>query len=206
MDSQVSAQSSGFLCDNFAQIPKWYVAYTYPRHEKSVAEQLCQKSVESFLPTYAKTSRWKDRRVRLELPLFPSYVFTRIAACERAKVLAVPSVIRILSSRGVPEPVNESEIDAIRMCVGRGAAFEPHRFIAIGERVRVREGPFEGLVGIVQRHDNQCKLVVSLGLIHRSVALKIDADLVEPVWPRRLPVSAHPQIGPQDIQSFGTDS
>src|SRR5271169_2173392 len=87
-----------------ADVSRWYVAYTYPRHEKSVADQLAHKSVEIFLPTCTKTSRWKDRQVKIVLPLFPGYVFARIPANERLKVVSTPSVIRILSFKGVPAP------------------------------------------------------------------------------------------------------
>ena len=179
-----------FPSDTVVQAPHWYVAYTYPHHEKAVADQLSQRSVETFLPTFTKTSRWKDRRVSLDLPLFAGYVFTRIPACERIRVLAIPSVIRILSFRGVPVPVSDAEIDAVRMCIGRGAKLEPHHFMAVGDRVRVKEGVFEGLEGVVVRYNNSCKLVVSIGLIHQSVALEIDADSLEHVRPLCVPAAA----------------
>lgn len=162
----------------------WYAIYTYPRHEKTVTEQLEWKSVEVFLPTLETESRWKDRKVRIRAPLFPGYVFTRIHPNERTKVLATPSVIRILSFNGMPAPVPDAEIDAVRLCLDRGAALEKHSFLKVGERVRVTHGAFEGLKGIVIRHKNQCKLVVSIDLIHQSVALEINADLLEPLQAR----------------------
>ena len=116
----------------------WYVAYTYPRHEKSVAEQLSRRSVEIFLPTFTKTSSWKDRRVSLDVPLFAGYVFARISAGDKLKVLTIPSVIRILSFGGVLVPVSDTEIDALRLCMGGGAKLQPHRFITVGDRVRVK--------------------------------------------------------------------
>ena len=203
MDFQVAPPSVCFASSVSEQIPHWYVAYTYPRHEKAVADQLSRKSVETFLPTFYKSSRWKDRRVTLDLPLFAGYVFTRISACERARVLAVPSVIRILSFRGVPAPVSDAEIDAIRLCIGRGAILEPHQFIAVGDRVRVKEGAFEGLEGIVVRYKNSCKLVVSIGLIHQSVALEIEANLLEQIRPTHIPVSAHASSGFRSVQKLG---
>lgn len=158
---------------------RWYVAYTYPRHEKAVSDQVQLRSVETFLPTYTVKSRWKDRRVLLELPLFAGYVFTRITARERIKVLSVPSVIRILSYRGMPVPIDDAEIDAMRACVANGAKFSPHPYIAVGDRVRVRDGAFEGLEGVVIRESNQCKLVVSLSLIHQSVSLEVEPGCLE---------------------------
>ena len=161
----------------------WYVAYTYPRHEKAVAEQLQLRLVETFLPTYKHTSTWKDRRVKLDLPLFAGYVFTRLPVRDRLKVISVPGVIRMLSYRGMPVAVSDAEIDAIRRCVESGAKLEPHAYIALGDRVRVREGTFEGLNGIVVRENNKCKLIVSIDLIHQSVSLEIDPAFLELVNP-----------------------
>ena len=166
-----------------AEIPRWYVAYTYPRHEKAVAEQLEHKSVETFLPTFAQTSQWKDRKVKLEVPLFPGYVFARIAVRERVKVLSVPSVVRMLSHRGTLAPVSDEEIDTIRLCIKEKANLRPHPFLAIGDLVRVRGGVFEGVQGIVVRYNNGCKLVVSIALIQQSVSMEIDAHLLERVGP-----------------------
>jgi len=159
--------------------PHWYVAYTYPRHEKTVADLLAQKSIDIFLPTFTKISQWKDRRVSLELPLFAGYVFVYMHLDERTKVLSLPSVIRLLSHRGVPVPVSDQEIDAVRFCIQKGAKLQKHTFITVGDRVKVRDGAFKGLEGIVTRSNNRCRLVVSIALIHQSVALEIDADLLE---------------------------
>lgn len=200
MDFQVRPLSLPFPSDTVVHTPHWYVAYTYPRHEKAVADQLSQRSVETFLPTFTKTSRWKDRRVSLDLPLFAGYVFTRISADERIRILAIPSVIRILSFRGVPVPVNDAEIDAVRLCMGRGAKLQPHRFIAVGDRVRVREGVFEGLEGVVVHYNNSCKLVVSIGLIHQSVALEIEAGCLEHVGPPVAGASAHDSRSARPVQ------
>lgn len=166
--------------------PLWYVAYTYPRHEKAVSEQLQLRLVETFLPTYKHTSTWKDRRVKLDLPLFAGYVFTRVPARDRLKVMSVPGVIRMLSYRGRPLPVSDAEIDAIRMCFRSGAKLEPHRYITVGDRVQVREGLFEGLSGIVVRENNKCKLVVSVELIHQSVSLEIEPACLELVTPANM--------------------
>jgi len=169
---------------NMVDVPRWYVAYTYPRHEKAVADQVQLRSVETFLPTYTIKSQWKDRQVLLEQPLFAGYVFTRMTVRERVKVLSVPSVIRILSYRGMPVPVSDTEIDAMRLCVARGGRLEPHPYVAVGDRVRVRDGAFEGLEGIVVRKSNKCRLVVSLSLIHQSVSLEVapeDLEVVKPV-------------------------
>jgi transcription antitermination factor NusG len=178
--------------DNVKEAPCWYVAYTYPRHERAVADQLERKSVEAFLPTFTEMSQWRDRRVKLELPLFPGYIFTRIAAAERVKVLSVPSVIRMLSYRATLAPVSDEEIDTIRLCIQQKAELRPHHYLAVGDWVRVRAGVFEGVQGIVLRHRNGCKLVVSIGLIQQSVAMEIDADLLEKMDSSSRAIQAHP--------------
>lgn len=188
--------------ENAEDASRWHVAYTYPRHEKAVTEHLKGRSFEIFLPTYRHANRWKDRRVVLELPLFPGYVFARFRDSERGKVLAVPGIIRILSQHGRPAPVSDAEIDAIRICVTNGTELERHHFVAVGDRVRVREGSFEGLEGFVVRNGNGQKVVVSISLIRQSVALEIDSRLLEAVGPKsavtpmQVSVWAAPSLAP----------
>jgi transcription antitermination factor NusG len=161
--------------------PRWYAVYTYPRHEKAVAEHLESKAVEAFLPTFITESHWKDRRVRIQTPVFPGYVFTRIGLGERSKVLTVPGVVRMLSFNGTPAPVDDSEIEAVRLCVDRGIVLEPFPFVEVGDRVRVRSGVLEGLEGLVSRCKNGRRLIVPISLINQSVAVEIDVRLLEPL-------------------------
>jgi len=160
--------------------PRWYAVYTYPRHEKAVAEQLETKRVETFLPTFASRSRWKDRSVEISRPLFPGYVFTRICLGDRTKVVSIPSVVRILSFNSRPAEISDQEIESIRLCVGGGATLEAHPVLEVGERVRVCSGAFEGVEGIVVNQKNSCKLIISISLIHQAVALEIDSKHLEP--------------------------
>jgi transcription antitermination factor NusG len=169
------------LCDP----SRWYAVYTYPRHEKAVTEQLESKAVEAFLPTFVTESRWKDRRVRIKTPVFPGYVFTRINLCERSKVFTVPGVIRMLSFNGTPAPIEDSEIEAVRLCLERGTIVEPYPFLEVGDRVRVRSGVLEGLEGLISRCKNERRLIVPISLINQSVAVEIDVQLLEPLGARR---------------------
>jgi transcription antitermination factor NusG len=165
------------------EAPHWYAVYTYPQHEKAVAEQLEGRSVETFLPTLVSRRQWKDRKVEISRPLFPGYVFTRIAAKERIKVVSIPSVIRVLSFNGQPADISDQEIESIRICVRSGVGLEPHLFPEIGERVRVVSGAFEGVEGTVVNRKNNCKLVISINLIHQAVALEIDFKHLELLSP-----------------------
>jgi transcription antitermination factor NusG len=162
-------------------IARWYALYTYPRHERAVTENLEHQSIEAFLPSCLVKSQWKDRQVQISRAIFPCYVFARIGMNQKVKVMSIPSVIRIVAFNGAPAPIPDSEIEAVRLCLSNGARVERHSFLEVGERVRVRCGVFEGLEGIVLRHSNGCKLVVSIGLIHQAVALEIEASQLEPI-------------------------
>jgi transcription antitermination factor NusG len=166
---------------------RWYAVTTQPRHEKVVAKQLQAKSIETFLPLLATQSRWKDRRVLIERPIFPGYVFTRIDLTERHHVFSIPSVVRMLSFSGAPAAIDDAEIEAVRQCLAFGNKPEPHPFPESGELVRVKSGALQGLEGIVIRHTNHCRIVISIALIHKSIAAEIDAYLLEPLgqFPRQ---------------------
>jgi transcription antitermination factor NusG len=156
------------------------VLYTCPRHEKCVAQQIEQRSISCFLPLYRSVRRWKDRRKELELALFPGYVFVRLALKDRLRVLQLPSAVRLVSFNGRPAALPEAEIDQLRERLARGSV-EPHPYLRVGRRVRVCGGPMQGLEGIIVRRKDRCRVVFSLDLIMRSVAVEVDESDVEPV-------------------------
>jgi len=159
--------------------PQWYAVYTCANHEKRVAAELHARSVENFLPLYHSMRRWKDRRVPLDLPLFPGYVFVRLALCDRLRVVQVPSVVRLVGFGGVPAVLPENEMEIVRAGLARGLRAEPHPFLTVGRRVRIVDGPFAGLEGILKQKKSGLRVVVSLELIQRSVAVDVDAADVE---------------------------
>jgi transcription termination/antitermination protein NusG len=161
--------------------PHWYVAYTCAQHEKRVAEQLAERDVEHFLPLYATLHRWKDRRVWLDLPLFPGYVFVRLALQDRLRVLQVPSVVRLVGFGGWPTGLPDEQVEALRAGLSGSLRAEPHPFLTVGRRVRVRRGPLQGAEGILVRKKNIFRMVLSLELIMRSVSIEVDAADVEPL-------------------------
>ncbi len=160
--------------------PHWYAAHTCAQHEKRVREHLEQRSVEAFLPLYQTVHRWKDRRMRVSLALFPGYVFVRIALRDRLQVLQIPGVARLVGFNGQPAPLPDEEIEGIQSCLLHGHRLEPHPYLAAGRRVRVTSGPFEGLEGIVQRKKGRVRFIISLNLISRSVAVEINERDLEP--------------------------
>jgi len=158
---------------NFCE-PLWYAAYTNANHEKRVTQQLEKRSVEHYLPLYESARRWKDRRVLLQMPLFPGYVFVKLALRDRLQLLQIPGVVQLVSFNGHPAPLPEEDIQAIRNCLDRGHQVEPHPYLRSGRRVRVMSGPFRGLDGIILRRKNKTRFVLSFELIMRSVAVEID--------------------------------
>jgi transcription antitermination factor NusG len=125
--------------------PLWYVVYTNANHEKRVTQQLELRAVEHFLPLYESARRWKDRRVLLQMPLFPGYVFVKLALCDRLQLLQIPGIVQLVSFNGHPAPLPQEDIEAIRNCMERGHQIEPHPYLTAGRRVRVRSGPLQGL-------------------------------------------------------------
>jgi transcription antitermination factor NusG len=160
---------------------RWYAVQTCANHEKRVLQQLGQRSVESYLPLYASVRRWKDRRIRLELPLFPGYVFVRLALSDRMRVLQTPSVVRLVSFGGHPAALPEKEIETLRQGLTRELRAEPHAYLKAGRRVRVRSGPLRGLEGLLVRKKNGTRFVISFELIMSSMAVEIDVAELEPV-------------------------
>jgi transcription antitermination factor NusG len=161
--------------------PRWYAAYTRANHERRVADQLAARGVENFLPQYESVRKWKDRKVRLQLPLFPGYVFVHLALQSRLQVLQVPGVAWLVSFSGRPVAVPEEEFARIRDFLNKGFRAEPHPYLKAGRRVRVRCGPFEGMEGIVVRKRKRFRFVISLHLIRRSVSVDISEAELMPV-------------------------
>jgi len=167
--------------------PAWYAAYTSANHEKRVAEQLAVRSVEHFLPRYASVRRWKDRRVRLELPLFPGYVFVRLALRDRLQVLKIPGVAKLVGFNGTPTALPEEEITALRASLASGVRAEPHPYLTAWRRVRINAGPLTGIEGILLRRKGNVQVVLSVDLLQRSISIGMDLADVEWSFERKLP-------------------
>jgi transcription antitermination factor NusG len=157
----------------------WYALYTAPRHEKSVADQMNRRGISCFLPLYRSMRRWKDRRKELAMVLFPGYVFVHVALQDRLQVLQMPGAVRLVTFNGRPVTLPEQEIELLRSRLSGTYLMEPHPYLRAGRRIRVRSGPLQGLEGIIVRLKDRCRLVFSIDLIMRSVAVEVDEDDVE---------------------------
>jgi transcription antitermination factor NusG len=161
----------------------WYALQTYPRHEKRVHEDLMLRGVESFLPLYETVHRWKNGcRVRVELPLFPGYLFVRIDPTERFKALSLPGALSIVGSASGPWPLPDSEIVSLRTSL-QSRKFEPHPYLAVGQKVRIKSGPLADLTGFLVRQSGGYRVVLSVELIRQAAAVEVNADDVEAIGP-----------------------
>jgi transcription antitermination factor NusG len=166
------------LPDGWAE-EHWYAVYTRANHEKRVAAETEARGVEHFLPVYRSVRRWKDRRVSLELPLFPGYVFVRVALRDRLRVLQIPSVVHLVGFSGQPSALPDEEMDILRSGFSERLHAEPHPFLTIGRRVRVTSGPFAGIEGVLKRRKSNLRVVISLELIRQSVAVEVGEAEIE---------------------------
>jgi transcription antitermination factor NusG len=159
----------------------WYAAYTYPRHEKKVHEQLTLREIESFLPCYCARHKWRNGcTVDVQLPLFASYVFVRTRPSEQLRILHVPGLVNLISFGGVPAPVSAEEIGTLKAVLS-AAHVEPHPVVAVGDRVRIKSGCLAGIEGILLRKTTGFRLVLNVNLIRQAASIEVSADDVEPV-------------------------
>ena len=169
----------GAFCPAVSMSPRWFALYTTPRHEKHVFEMLVQRRIETFLPLYRTTRQWKKSRpVELQLPLFPAYVFVRLAREARGTVLGVPGVLSIVGSAREAWAVPDADIEAIRLG-SQMRKIEPYPYLTVGERVRIKAGMMTGIEGILVRMKNDFRVVLTLDAIMRSVAVEVDAEDIE---------------------------
>ena len=165
----------------------WYAAYTAPCREKRVLDHLVGRQIESFLPLYLSSRKWKNGcSVELERPVFPGYVFVRMAVTERVRVLEVPSVLSIVSRGRVPEPLDDDAITTMRASLHLRNV-EPHPYLVVGEHVSIFAGPFAGLSGIVLRKKNSLRVVITLDLLMQSMAVEVDIEHLQPEGMRNRP-------------------
>jgi transcription termination/antitermination protein NusG len=159
---------------------QWFAIWTRSRHEQVVREQLERISVEAFLPTIPRWSRWKDRKKKIDWPLFPGYCFARFEPNERLPILKCNGVVSIVSFNGEPAPIPSQEIDSIRLLVSTDLAYDPCPLINEGAMVEVVHGPLRGVIGRLVRKGSHARLVLAVDLIGQAVSVEVDAADVKP--------------------------
>lgn len=172
----------------------WYAIRVRSQHEDLVARHLRVRGLESLLPLYKQQHRWSDRFKEIELPLFPGYVFCHFNPFNRLPVLTVPGVVHVVGTGKTPVPIDEEEIAAIQAAVKSGFSTQPWPFVEIGQRVRIEYGPLCGIEGILLGFRGHHRIVISITLLQRSVAVEINGEWARPLSPKhqtpnRLPMS-----------------
>ena len=163
--------------------PRWYALYTRSRFEKKLLSELTDRNVEVFLPMREVLSRWKDRKKRIWVPLFPGYIFINHVDTpeNRYKILNVPGAVRFVSVEGHAEPIPEEQIQSVRRFLETNIAMDPYPYIKVGSRVEIIAGPLKGIQGILVKKRGRFRFVLQVDLIRQAVSVEIDASDVRPV-------------------------
>lgn len=164
--------------------PHWYAVYVRSRHEFKVRQLLERFGIENYLPAVERLRRWKDRKKIVTFPLFPGYLFVRVADRKDAflSVLKLPGVVSLLSSRpGPPDIVPDDQVEHLKKLVAGGKDVELYPYLKEGRRVRIRWGPLAGIEGILTERRGQHMLVLAIDILQQGASVRIDAADVEPV-------------------------
>ena len=156
----------------------WYALRVRSNFERTAQAALRGRGLAEFLPLYRKLSRWSDRSKTIERPLFPGYVFARFEASNRLPVLMMPGVVQVVGNTLGPIPVDEAELNVIRRSCESGSCVIPWPYLTVGAEVEVEDGILSGLRGILVRVKDSLRVVVSLSLLQRSVAVELDRECV----------------------------
>jgi len=163
--------------------PEWYALYTRSRFEKKMLSELTGRSIEVFLPMREILSRWKDRKKRIWVPLFPGYIFVNHVDTpeNRFRVLNIPGAVRFISMEGHADPIPEQQILYIRTLLESSIAVDPYPYLQVGTRVEVSAGPLKGIHGILVEKRGKFRFVIQVDLIRQAVSVEIDASDVRPI-------------------------
>lgn len=187
----LQSDADSLLMEGTVEHLGWYAIQVASKKEKLVASVLTEKGYQCYLPLYSKRTVWSDRIRVTTAPLFGGYVFSRFDVRHRLPILVTPNVLAVIGHGKVPTAIPERDLDAIRMALQNGLIVEPHDCLEEGDIVRVTKGPLTGIEGSFIQYRGGCRLILSVALIQRSVAVEIDRSCVEPVSNR----SAHEHNG-----------
>jgi len=152
----------------------WYALQCWLRKESMIAAQLEGQGFECFLPKYKSLREWSDRKKEVEQPLFPGYLFCRFDYSQRRPVVVTPGVLQVVGCGRTPTPIEDREMEAIQIAVASGVPGQPWPYLEVGEKVRIHTGKLSGLEGILVNFKGNHRVVLSVTLLQRSVALEVD--------------------------------
>jgi transcription elongation factor/antiterminator RfaH len=156
----------------------WYALQCWLRKESLIAAHLEGQGLECFLPKYKSLRAWSDRKKEVEQPLFPGYLFCRFDYTQRRPVVVTPGVLQVVGCGRTPTPIEDREIQAIQIAVASGVPGQPWPYLEVGERVRIHTGKLSGIEGILVNFKGNHRVVLSVTLLQRSVALEVDLSWV----------------------------
>jgi transcription antitermination factor NusG len=165
----------------------WFALQVRTRWESSTAVLLSGKGYQTLLPTFKARKRWNGKVREVNAPLFPGYVFCKFRAQKRLPIIVTPGVLAVVGRGRIPLPVDDAEISAIQTVVSSGFRAEPWPYLEVGQKIRIEGDVLSGLEGILINFKGNHRIVVSVSLLRRSVALEIDRSCVKPVGPVRSP-------------------
>lgn len=180
--------------EHLYEVPHWYAVYTCANREKLVAAQFASRGIEHFLPLYQSVRDWSDRRVKLQLPLFPGYLFVFTDLRHRLPILTIPGVVNLVSNARQPIPLDRETIQTLREGIQR-VPVTPHTYLSIGQCVGICRGPLKGLTGILLRRKSSPRVVITIEDIKQSFLAELDANDLVPM--ERINAShAAPEMSP----------
>jgi transcription termination/antitermination protein NusG len=183
-DLTVDAEAVSERCDLDSLLaPKWYALYTRSRFEKKMLSELTDRRIEVFLPMREVLSRWKDRKKKIWIPLFPGYIFVNQVDTpeNRFRVLNIPGAVRFVGFEGHANPIPEEQILSVRKFLEASIAVDPYPYVQVGSRVEVIAGPLKGIRGMLVEKRGRFRFVIQVDLIRQAVSVEIDASDVRPI-------------------------
>lgn len=167
--------------EKMLNLAQWFAIHTRSRHEKAIAARLDAQATETFLPLHRSRHTWKNGvHAEVDEPLFPCYLFARIGVADRVRLLQTPGVLGLAATTARPTAIPNEEIALLRTATAKLKA-EPHPYLACGDRVRIVAGPLKGLEGILTRRKQECRVVLSIEAILRSIAVEVSEFDIEPM-------------------------
>ncbi len=164
-----------------SSISCWYALRTRSRHEKLVCDRLISHGLEPLLPTVKRVSQWKDRKKKIDVPLFSGYCFLRFSIQEKMLALKISGAVEVVGSGSRPEPIPDQEIEALKKLMTSVLPYDPHPYLQKGMTVEVVKGPLQGLQGILLSKEKPYQLVLAVHLLQQSVSVTIDVADVIPI-------------------------
>lgn len=162
-------------------VVRWFAIYTKPRHEKKVADELKLGNIEYYLPLVNEVHQWSDRKKTVSVPLIRGYVFVHIPLKESLYVLQIPGVVRFVTFNRVYASIPDFQIEALKRILKKGYTLQSKTYLDVGTMVEVSEGPLRGVVGKIQRIENEEKFIISLDTVQASFAVRIDPACLKPI-------------------------